>query len=112
MDVTSSGQARRVKPVVGRGPASSRWLWTRKHLQSRNEPQCALLHAFNNCVSNVPEYTRQLTVQYILSKETRTPVRLKFCDNEEWLESLIYLSLLADLATYDTLSDNQLCKFL
>lgn len=72
----------------------------------------SFLLAYDAYVREVTERARQLTGPDFTSTELTTPVRLQFCVDQEWLESIIDLGLITGVDTFSALSDSTLREYL
>lgn len=60
----------------------------------------------------IEERARQLLVPDTLSTEAVSPVHLKFLVDADWIEYVIELGFIADVSSYDTLTDEHLRTYL
>lgn len=70
------------------------------------------LRLYDQYAREVNKRARQLVADDFVSAEVVNPVRLKYCVDSEWLESLIELEFIPDVTSYDELQDSHIGSYL
>lgn len=70
------------------------------------------LRAYEQYEREVTTRVREVTGQDVVSAEAAKPIRLKYCVDTEWLESLIDLDVLTDAISYGQLVNKVLHTYL